>query len=703
VAALHEILRLAQILVFTALGLVAVGQWWRRRGASAGWLAATFGVLAAVVLVGEVIPNQSQSAAVLWARKLTIGIVVLFPYLLYRFMSSFARPIRWVQVTAGLLTGAAVVGALLLPRIPAPGEPRPEPFQLYVLLILLQWSFLSALIGFRLWHEGRGQPTVCRRRMRTLSLGAVGLAVALVLAGAGPSTEQVTAFQIIVELFAVVSGLLFFIGFAPPPFVRRAWRRLEEASFRQAELGLMEAESAHCVAAVVLPHICGLVGGRGAVLIDDGGMEIGRHGLDNETAQRLADWVSSHGASTSPERPFYSESSLGASLRSGWLAVEASVYTPFFGREEMEMMHGLALLTELALARADLLQRERQTNAQLVEAQRVAQMGSWEWDIAANNITWSDELYRIFGLDPREFEPNSESFKNLVHPDDRQLVEAASGRAVSDRESFTHEYRIIRPAGETIVVQASGKAILDDGGHPTKMIGTAQDVTERRRQESFREQFIANAAHELRTPLTSLLGLTELLSHSRHRMTEERIAMAFDAVVRSGQRLSILVDNLLDLSRLQQGGIEITPEPVSLEPLSRQAVESTSAPEGASIALHVDEDAVVMADPDRLDQVLQNLFTNAFRYGGPEIVLEGRSAGDTVVISVSDNGPGVESELVPNLFDPFARGSGSSEAGGSGLGLAIVRMLVTASEGEIWYENGTAGGARFCIRLPRAP
>jgi signal transduction histidine kinase len=186
-------------------------------------------------------------------------------------------------------------------------------------------------------------------------------------------------------------------------------------------------------------------------------------------------------------------------------------------------------------------------------------------------------------------------------------------------------------------------------------------------------------------------------------MTEERITMSFDAVVRSGQRLSVLVDNLLDLSRLQQGGVAITPEPVSLAPLSREVVDSASAPEGASIALDVDEDVVVMADPHRLDQVLQNLFTNAFRYGGPEIVLEGKASEGDVVISVSDNGPGVEEELVPNLFDPFARGSTSSEAGGSGLGLAIVRMLVTASEGDIWYENGKGGGARFCIRLPKAP
>jgi signal transduction histidine kinase len=278
-----------------------------------------------------------------------------------------------------------------------------------------------------------------------------------------------------------------------------------------------------------------------------------------------------------------------------------------------------------------------------------------------------------------------------------------NGDGDSGQESFTQVYRIVRPSGETIFVQASGKVILDDAGQTAKMIGTAQDITERKEQESYRERFIANAAHELRTPLTSLLGLTELLSRSRHRMTEDRIAMAFEAAVRSGQRLSLLVDNLLDLSKLQQGAVEINPEPVDIGPLSRRLLESASVPAGSSVAVEVDDELVALADPVRLDQVLQNLFTNAFRYGGPEIILEGTSAGADVVISVSDNGPGVEQELVPHLFDPFARGSGSSEVGGSGLGLAIVRMLVDASGGDIWYENGRAGGACFCIRLPKAP
>jgi PAS domain S-box-containing protein len=230
-----------------------------------------------------------------------------------------------------------------------------------------------------------------------------------------------------------------------------------------------------------------------------------------------------------------------------------------------------------------------------------------------------------------------------------------------------------------------------------------RDISERKRQEAFREQFIANAAHELRTPLTSILGLIDVLWRNRQHLSEEKTGAAFDAVRRSGDRLADLVNELLDLAKLQRGEIEIRLEPVPLASLSRQVLESMPTPKDRSVELRVQDDVVALADSHHLDQVLLNLFTNAFRYGGPEVMLEAEAAESAVVLSITDNGPGVEKDLVPHLFDPFARGSTSAEAGGCGLGLAIVRGLVEASGGEIWYEVLEPTGARFCIRLPRPP
>lgn len=132
-------------------------------------------------------PICSDGALALWGRKLVVAVLALFPYCLYKFMSCFIRPIPWISVTAIVLTAAVAAGALLLPELPDSGEPRPAWFEVYIAALLIQWVFLSGVVSIRLWRAGRGQPSVARRRMRTMSVGAAGLALALVVAGESQS------------------------------------------------------------------------------------------------------------------------------------------------------------------------------------------------------------------------------------------------------------------------------------------------------------------------------------------------------------------------------------------------------------------------------------------------------------------------------------------------------------------------------------
>ncbi|HEX2196656.1 MAG TPA: HAMP domain-containing sensor histidine kinase [Actinomycetota bacterium] len=217
-----------------------------------------------------------------------------------------------------------------------------------------------------------------------------------------------------------------------------------------------------------------------------------------------------------------------------------------------------------------------------------------------------------------------------------------------------------------------------------------------------RERFIANAAHELRTPLTSLLGFVEMLSRARHRLDESKLQTMFDAMTRSGDRLAVLIENLLDLSKLQAGQVKVDIEPVPIDALAREVVASTPPPDGRRVEVEVDDTPVALADRHRLDQVVTNLLTNAYRYGGPNISLSGARRNGDVILSVADDGPGVEDQLVDDLFQPLSRGSTSSTIGGSGLGLAIVKMLVEACGGEIWHEPRQPTGARFCVKLKSA-
>jgi two-component system sensor histidine kinase KdpD len=148
--------------------------------------------------------------------------------------------------------------------------------------------------------------------------------------------------------------------------------------------------------------------------------------------------------------------------------------------------------------------------------------------------------------------------------------------------------------------------------------------------------------------------------------------------------------------------VSVDIEPVPIHALAHEAVENTPPPEGHKVEVEVADTPVALADKHRLDQVVTNLLTNAYRYGGPNISLSGARRNGDVILTVSDDGPGVEADLLNELFQPFSRGSTSSTVGGSGLGLAIVKMLVEACGGEIWHEPRQPNGARFCVKLPSA-
>jgi signal transduction histidine kinase len=358
---LYGALDVLQVLTFGGLGAVALVQWRRRGGRAAGWLAVTFGSLAVVVLLGEALPEEPESLPAVALQRVLIAVAVLFPYLLYQFGRTFFDPIPWFYRLATALTVLAVAGALII-EIPEEGEPRSVAFQVFIYLVLVQWTLISARVATALWRAGEGQPTVARRRLRVMALGSLALVLALVIAGLAEPSEDPGPTQIIVELFAIGSGPLFLLGFAPPAFVRIAWRHREQAGLRDAELRLLQAETEDDVAAALLPHVTHLVAGEGSALIRRDGTIIGVHGLDEDPAVELVREVEDREPTSS------SYPAVSIPLESGTLAVRTSRYTPFFGDEELGIMGGLAVVADLALARADLLERERRTAAELQAA-----------------------------------------------------------------------------------------------------------------------------------------------------------------------------------------------------------------------------------------------------------------------------------------------------------------------------------------------
>ena len=265
------------------------------------------------------------------------------------------------------------------------------------------------------------------------------------------------------------------------------------------------------------------------------------------------------------------------------------------------------------------------------------------------------------------------------------------------------------PAGnETVAVLefftedevAPDAALVDLLRHVGTQLGRVAERAQSRAQaaalDDARARFVANAAHELRTPLATLRTVAGLLGSRREQMTEAEIAQCCDILERQGANLGTLVEDLLDLSRIQSRHEPDAAERVDVQSWVTRALETALAPDGTTVSLHVEPGLSVRGHPDRLNRALVNLLANAYRHGGPTVAVRAARDGADVVVLVEDDGDGVPEDLVADLFEPFAcSGTGS----GAGLGLAITRALVEEAGGSVAYQGATDQGARFVLRL----
>jgi signal transduction histidine kinase len=220
------------------------------------------------------------------------------------------------------------------------------------------------------------------------------------------------------------------------------------------------------------------------------------------------------------------------------------------------------------------------------------------------------------------------------------------------------------------------------------------------RANELKANFIALAAHELRTPMTTIHGFVTTLHHLGNRLDDEQRETVRSALIEQTDRMARLIEQLLDLSRLDADAIEIAPERLNVRAQVEEIVRGM-APDPESVQVEVPDDAVASIDRNVLDRVIGNLITNAFRYGQPPVIVSAERTDHHLRISVEDRGRGVPAEFVPDLFERFSRSEGSrASATGTGLGLAIARSYARAHGGDLIYEDAQPSGARFRLVLP---
>jgi hypothetical protein len=401
----------------------------------------------------------------------------------------------------------------------------------------------------------------------------------------------------------------------------------------------------------------------------------------------------------------------------------------------LQALLGVVAISLLVLG-ATLAERERaseelrKTAAGLSEAQALTHIGSWEWDIATNTVVWSDELYRISGLEPDGFGASYEAYLETVHPDDRGFVDAAVRRA-RETGGFDHEFRMVRSDGAERLIRGRGKVVADEGGRPLRMIGTGQDITEQKKIEAERERFLvreraqsarlreldrmkdiflASVSHELRTPLTSIIGFIALLrDESTGELTDEQ-RRYLEIAQRNTERLERLIADLLLVAQSDPGRLAFNAAHVDLRALASECIESVrpwAAEAEVTIVLASDELPPINGDKIRLAQVLDNLVSNAIKFSMPggRVLIRAYAENPHVVLEVADSGIGIPAAEQVHVFERFFRSSNANRRAiqGTGLGLAIAQLIVEAHGGSIAFQSEEGEGTTFRVEFPLAP
>ncbi|MEO3679366.1 PAS domain-containing protein [Rheinheimera sp. FR7-31] len=341
----------------------------------------------------------------------------------------------------------------------------------------------------------------------------------------------------------------------------------------------------------------------------------------------------------------------------------------------------------------------------LDEASETAQMGFWQANITSGNLWWSPVVYQIFGLDERSV-PSVAIFKSMVHPEDRDLVAQSEQRA---EQTGLHDvvHRIIRADGSIRWVHELARMLPSEQGSDHVLVGSVQDVTERIQLQQLKDQFISTVSHELRTPLTAIKGALGLVNSGKLGVVPDAVAKLLFLAQSNTERLTQLINDLLDMEKLVAGKMPFHIEKLSINNELEHAIESIkpyASQHQVDMQIVMQDKVLVMADSLRLQQVLTNLLSNAIKFSHAEakVTLEAKVSGDQVKVTVTDTGQGIAPEFQPRVFERFAQADGSNlrKATGTGLGLAICKELISQMHGEIGFVSKLGEGTSFFFTLP---
>ena len=330
----------------------------------------------------------------------------------------------------------------------------------------------------------------------------------------------------------------------------------------------------------------------------------------------------------------------------------------------------------------------------------------YDWDLRDGHVaSFGSFLNRNWGGD-EELPKTREAFSGMVHPDDRARVREAIKNHLEKGLPYSEEYRIVDSRGACLTISDRATAIRDPQGVPARMIGVVSDITERRKAEQMKTDFVSFVTHQLRTPLSGIKWMLELAGGDSEDPAETR-SFIEDARL-STDRLIRLVNDLLDVSRLERGTLQVQCRTVDVGELTRSVIAELSPliqEKAQSLSLRIAEGGLaVWADPQLLRQAVLNLVSNAMKYTPREgkIDVAACRADGQLRWEVTDTGIGIPKSNLGKLFEKFYRAEHAQAAAteGTGLGLYLVRLILEQFGGMVWCRSEEGAGSTFAFTLP---
>jgi PAS domain S-box-containing protein len=390
-------------------------------------------------------------------------------------------------------------------------------------------------------------------------------------------------------------------------------------------------------------------------------------------------------------------------------------------QRDQEIIEQITHLAGIAIQRKLTQEALRRGEAYLSESQRLTKTGSWAFNpFTAQSIYWSEEMFRIFGLDPQQGPPTSEVFWERVHPEDRKSVYALMRKAVVEKKEYHHDHRIVLPDGTVKYIHALGHPVLDAAGEVVEYVGTSMDVTERKGAEEERErlrqleadlahinrvsmmgELAASLAHEIKQPITAAAtnARTSLRWLQRDPPQIDEARETVSRVVHDVTRAADIIDRLRSFyskGAHQRESVDVNQVIEEMIALLQTEANRYSISIYSDLAQNL---RTVIADRVQLQQALMNLMLNgieAMKDTAGGLTIKSCEPGDGQVrISVSDTGVGLPADRADQIFEAFF----TTKPQGTGMGLAITRSIIEAHGGRLWATSNAGRGATFHFTL----